>query len=385
MKHAWLAVALVSVALGGCNWIKSLGKKDNVEPPTALTEFAASANVQQLWSTGVGKGAGASGARMNPAVVGDRLYAASVDGTVQAIDATSGRTVWSVRDKTQRWAGGPAANADLVVVGSLDGAVHAFAAADGRERWQIKLNSEFITAPAMADGLLAVRAQNGRLYGIDPSDGARKWVYEQSVPVLSLRGNAPPVIGNGLVYGGYDSGRVVAVREGDGAQAWTQLLTSAEGRTEVERLADADGRLVLDGSDLFAVGFRGQLAAFAADSGRPTWGRDLSSYAGVAVSAKAVVVSDADGNVWAFDRQTGSNLWKQDGLLHRWLSAPAIVGNYAVVGDLEGYVHWLGLDEGKFAARERLGKKAIESAPVVAGDVVYVEDVDGRIGAYRTP
>ena len=47
--------------------------------------------------------------------------------------------------------------------------------------------------------------------------------------------------------------------------------------------------------------------------------------------------------------------------------------------------HWLDLDSGAFVARERLSKKPIESAPVVAGDVVYVEDVEGRIGAWRSP
>jgi outer membrane protein assembly factor BamB len=45
-------------------------------------------------------------------------------------------------------------------------------------------------------------------------------------------------------------------------------------------------------------------------------------------------------------------------------------------------VHWLSLDEGKFVARERLGRKPIESAPVIVGDTVYVEDVKGHIAAY---
>jgi outer membrane protein assembly factor BamB len=95
-----------------------------------------------------------------------------------------------------------------------------------------------------------------------------------------------------------------------------------------------------------------------------------------------LVLADADGNVWAYDRDTGASLWKQDQLKYRWLGSPAVQGKYVVVGDSEGYVHWLSLDEGKFVARERLGKKAIESAPLVVGDTVYVEDVKGHIGAY---
>jgi outer membrane protein assembly factor BamB len=384
MKRALLAIALVSFSLGGCNWIKSLGKKDNVEPPTALVEFGPTASVQKLWSDSIGKGSGKSGARMNPAVVGDRLYVASVSGQVEALDASNGRSLWSRSVKKMQWTGGPAANSDMVVVGALNGQVHAFSATDGSELWSVQLSSEIISAPTIGAEIVAVRAQDGRLYGLDPADGSRRWVYEQTVPILSLRGNSSPVIGNGFVYDGYDTGRLVAVRESDGAPAWTQVLSSAEGRTEVERLADSDGQLVLDNGELFAGSFNGQVAAFYADSGRPAWARDLSSYAGLAVGGNVVVVSAADGSVWAFDRQSGANLWKQDGLLHRWLSPPAIVGGYAVVGDLEGFVHWLSLSDGSFAARERVGKKPIQSAPVVSGDVVYVENASGDIAAFRT-
>ncbi|MEO7014637.1 MAG: outer membrane protein assembly factor BamB [Dokdonella sp.] len=386
MRRAVIALAVVALAvtLGGCNWLKGLGKKDNVEPPTALVEFAPTANVQKIWSGSAGGGSGKSGARMNPAVVGDRVYVASVDGDVQALDATTGRRLWSTTVKKMAWSGGPAANADMVVVGALNGQVRAFSATDGSELWQVQLSSEIICAPAVGSNVVAVRTQDGRLYGLDPADGSRRWVYEQTVPVLSLRGNASPLIGNGLVFDGFDTGRLVAVRESDGAPAWTQVMAAGEGRTEVERLADSDGQLVLDNGELFATSYHGQVGAFAADSGRSAWGRDLSSFAGLAVGGAAVVVSDADGNVWAFDRQSGANLWKQDGLLHRWLSPPAIVGNYAVVGDLEGYVHWLNLADGSFAARQRIGKKAIESAPVVSGDVVFVESVGGNIAAFRT-
>ncbi len=384
MRRAILLLAVASLALGGCNWMKNLGKKDNVEPPTKLVEFTPSVNVQKLWSGSIGKGAGKSGAQMHPAIFGDRVYVASVNGDIQALDASNGRRLWSTNVKKMRWTGGPAANEEMVVVGALNGQVRAFSSADGSELWNVQLSSEIICAPAIGEGIVAVRSQDGRLYGLDPANGSRRWVYEQTVPVLSLRGNSSPLIGGGFVFDGFDTGRLVAVRETDGASAWTQVLASGEGRTEVERLADSDGKLVLDGGELFAASYHGQLVAFSADSGRPTWARDVSSFAGVAVSASAVVTSDADGNVLAFDRQSGANLWKQDGLLHRWLSPPAIVGEYAVVGDLEGYVHWLNLKDGSFAARERIGKKPIEGAPVVNGDVVYVESANGNLAAFRT-
>ncbi len=395
MKRSLFVIAVLATTLSGCNWLKNLGKKDNVEPPTELTELVPTTQIDRVWSESIGSGAGDSGAHLSPAHAEGRLYAASVDGSIEAIDAATGRTLWSKRvgerngmlwrrtDNTVRWSGGPSVAGDLLVVGGLDGQVHALSAADGAARWNVQLSSEVVTAPAIADGVVVVRTNDGRVVGLDANDGSRKWASDQSVPPLSLRGNSAPLIANGVVYDGFDNGRVVAIRLDDGAELWTQTLASGEGRTEVERLADVDGDVATDGATLYAVGYRGQVAALALESGRPLWQRDLSSYAGVAVGDSAVVVVDSEGNVWAFDRSSGANLWKQDQLKYRWLSAPAIQGNYVVVGDFEGYVHWLTLDEGKFAARERLGKKPIESAPLVVADMVYVENTEGNIGAYR--
>src|SRR5690606_35844695 len=99
MRHlAWLAVLLLAGAgVGGCNALKGMGKKDNVEPPTPLTEFAPSATLNRLWSASVGGGAGKSGALVAPAAADGRVYAAGIDGGIAAIDAASGNTIWSQR------------------------------------------------------------------------------------------------------------------------------------------------------------------------------------------------------------------------------------------------------------------------------------------------
>lgn len=396
MSRCTLAIVLLvtTASVSGCNWIKNLGKKDNVAPPAELVEFTPTLNVQRIWSTGIGDGPGKSGARMVPAVSAGRVYAAGVDGQISALDASSGSKIWSEKSgkrmgwfgrggNSMRWSGGPAVDGDLLVVGGLDGQLQALSSSDGSLRWEVQLGAEIICAPAISDGIVVVRTQDGKLQAFDSANGNRRWVYEESVPALSQRGNSSPVIGNGMTYVSFDNGRVVAISLADGSPAWSTPLSLGEGRTEVERIADADGRMVLDGNDLYVASYRGQLAAVYADSGRIAWQRDLSSYAGVDVNATAVVVSDADGTVWAFDRQSGANLWKQDQLAHRWLSAPAIIGSSVVVGDLDGYLHWLSMDTGALVARERLSRKAIEGAPISVDGVVYVEDVAGKLAAYR--
>jgi len=398
MKRALILLALAT-GVSGCATIKGWfndSKSENIEPPTVLVEFAPTINVQKLWSERVGKGAQTTGARMTVAYADGKLYAASTSGDVEALDAATGHTLWSKHngqghgwiwhhgDNSVRWSGGPSVSGDLVVVGTLEGTVHALAASDGTERWTVQLSSEVISAPAVSSDIVAVRTHDGRVFGLDARDGKRMWVFDHTtVPILSLRGNSSPIIDSGIVYVGEDNGKVVAIRANDGGELWEQQIAPGEGRSEIERIQDVDGTIAFDRGVVYASGYRGQTAALIAQSGRPLWTHELSSFSGVALSATKIFVSDADSSVWALELRTGSSEWRNEKLKYRWLSVPAVQGEAVVVGDAEGFVHWLSINDGEFVARQQLSKDPIEGAPIVVDDVVYVMDIAGQIAAYR--
>lgn len=394
MKRVLLITLASLVTLAGCHSFK----KENVQPPTPLAKgFKPTAQVTRLWRNSVGDGAGTSGARLRPTVVDGVLYADSTDGKLAAFDASSGKTLWSKSSSTHGWfgwgdkkrkdamyAGGPAVSGDLLAVGTLDGHVYGVNAKDGSPRWEVEVNSEVLASPVVVDNLVVVRTSDGRVYALDAANGERRWVYDQgTVPLLSLRGNGPLLVANGVLFFGSDDGKLIALRLDNGTKLWEQKLASGEGRTEIDRLSDADGAILLDGSTLYGAAYHGNLMAVDGPSGRPLWSHPFSSFGSLAVSGNAVFGANDESVVWAFDKSGGSDLWKNDALKYRWVTGPAVQGNYVVVGDMEGYVHWLQTSDGALAARERLSKKAIRAQPLVVGDVVYVEDVEGRIGAYR--
>jgi outer membrane protein assembly factor BamB len=140
---------------------------------------------------------------------------------------------------------------------------------------------------------------------------------------------------------------------------------------------------VLDGVTLYATSFKRQTLAIEAPSGRPIWAHDSGGPGRVGVASDRVLVTDPDGIVWALDKGTGTALWSQPAMTRRNLTAPAIQGDYAVVGDFEGYLHWLKLDTGELAARVRTGRDPLRAAPVVADGILIAEDIDGGLNAYR--
>ena len=85
----------------------------------------------------------------------------------------------------------------------------------------------------------------------------------------------------------------------------------------------------------------------------------------------------------ALDKASGSALWQQPALARRNLTSPVVQGDYAVVGDYDGYLHWLKLDNGELAARDRVGGNALRAAPVVADGVLVVQNIDGELAAFR--
>lgn len=382
-------VLLCAFALGGCTTIKGWfgGKKDDGKPnePVELTDITPTVKVAKLWSANAGKGEGRLGVHQGPIVADGRVYAAAIEGGVRAFDLQTGKQVWEYKPEKKsglRLSGGPGVGDGLVVIGDLDGHVIALDAASGAEKWKAKVTNEVIAAPTIGMGTVFVRSNDGRVTAFDAASGERRWFWVHDVPALTVRGNDSPVLGPGYVFVGNDDGAVSALSASDGRTVWDQAIGQSEGRTELDRMSDVDGAPVLEGTTLYATSFKNQTMAIDAPSGRPMWASDHGGAGRIGVGSDRLVITDPTGIVFGLDKAGGSALWQQPGLARRSLTGAAVQGDYAVVGDFDGYVHWLKLDNGEFAARSRVGGKALRAAPVVADGIVLVQNVDGELTAF---
>ncbi len=387
-------VMLMGVALSGCSTVKGwfAGKDAEAKKalePAELVKFEPSVSVSKVWSRSVGKGEGRIGIRQAPVVADGRVYAAAVVGGVHALDLQTGKVVWTyepAREKKQpklRLSGGPGVGDGLVVVGALDGQVIALDASNGSEKWRAKVPGEVISAPAVGQGMVFVRSNDGRVTAFDANTGERRWFNPRELPSLTVRGNAPVVAGPGVLFVGNDDGSISTLAMQDGRTVWDQQVGTPEGRTELERMADVDGAPVLEGNTLYVSSFKNETMAIEGPTGRPLWVRDHGGAGGVAVSSGLAVVADEKGSVFGLDKNSGAAMWSQPALARRSLTGAAIHGDYAVVGDYKGYLHWLRLDNGELAARARAGGDRLIAPPLVADGILLVQNVDGDLTAFR--
>jgi outer membrane protein assembly factor BamB len=369
------ALLALTVALGAC------GGKDTSEPPAPLVDFDATIDVERVWSEKLGGKAERLRLGLRPATDGARIFAGSYGGEVAAFDAASGDKVWSVSTDLPLTAG-PGFGDGLLAFGTADGELLAVDAATGEERWRQAIGSEVLASPAVGSGVVVVRSVDGRLRGFSAANGSTLWAIEQNMPALTLRGNTAPRVSGTLVVSGFNNGRVGAYELTNGDPVWEVAIANPTGRSELERLVDVSAGLSIVGNDVYVAGYHGRAVGIDLETGVVLWQQDLSSYAGLGADINNVYVTSDFDAVVALEREAGTQLWRQEALRLRDVTAPTRYANTLVVGDFEGYLHWLSPDNGSFLARERAAGQRITGAPLVVGQNVYVQGDDGTIAAF---
>jgi outer membrane protein assembly factor BamB len=379
-----VACAAVAVlVLGGCAQLPWLGGERDPTPPTPLDKkMAQRATPQVLWKTRIGKGTDERQLRLQPAVAGGRVYAADASGVVAALAAADGRVIWE-RKTAFPFSGGPDVQGDTLVLGSTDGDLVAYSTRNGSQLWRAQLDSEVVSIPRIIRDLVLVHTVDDTLYAFAVADGAERWRYSFPAPVLTLHGTSSPVpTAEGAIVG-VSGGRLVHLELERGLPLWEAVITPPRGRSELERIADLDADPVVVGGTAYVATYNGDLAAVDVATGDVLWRRELSAHAGLSADERALYITDSDDNLWAADPTDGAGLWRQEGLRYRRVTAPALLGNYLAVGDLEGYVHLLSRRDGALLGFERVSKARIGHRPVVAGAVAFVYANDGTVAALR--
>ncbi len=370
----------ISLLLTACSWFED---EVYVALPSELVEFTPEFEPTIAWSTDTGSGAGDDYSQLGAWLQGDAIIAVDYEGDVTSYASMSGKTLWQAGLDVPV-ATGAGGGDGLVLIGTKKGQLIALDELSGEVKWKKQLTSEILSPAKAAHGVVVARTADGRLTGLSSEDGTRLWSYQRAVPLLSLRGAGEAVISGEMVISGYANGKLVALSLNDGVVVWETSVAVPRGRTELDRLVDIDSTPVIADDVVYVVAFHGRLAGVSLNSGRVLWYRDFSSRTGLDVDpGYSVYVSDESDYVWSVQDGSGDALWRQTRLLRRKVTAPVIVGENVIVGDFEGFVHWISREDGRFVARKRIADEAIRSKPVVKDDLVFVTASDGTLTAFR--
>lgn len=377
MKFSRYLLLLFSAVL-----ITACGDDDNSEPPAELVDFKPTHYLAREWSVSTDDSIDRQYLFIEPLLLKDRIVTAGRNGTLNAYKLEDGEELAEI-ELDIPLSGGVGGTEDIWLVGSRNGELIAVSSKSNDILWRTPVPSEILARPVVYNNSIAiVRTADGQILGVDLKTGKISWNYSKIIPALTLRGSSSPILSRNRFYTGLESGRLIAMSPIDGEVAWDIALTVPEGRSEIQRLVDIDGKSELYGRVLYAASYHGRIAAIDVTRGQFLWARSFSSNTGVSVGTDAVYSSDDRSYVWALDRNNGATLWKQDKLHARSVTRPVIYKDFLVVGDFEGYVHVMSRFDGHFVARKQVDSDGILVPPVVDGDRLLVLTRDGHLAAY---
>jgi outer membrane protein assembly factor BamB len=258
----------------------TMGARGDTEYVLALDASSG----KQLWSTANGRRFSndkGDGPRGTPTVDGDRLYVLGASGDLTALEAATGRKVWSINvlatfgGHNPRWglSESPLVVDDRILVnaGGRGAAVVALKKADGALIWKSQDDAAAYSSAMMADvgGLRhAVFFTADRVVGVGLNDGRLLWSYDR---VTNRTANiATPLVRANRVFVSSDygtGGALLQLAAREGGLAATEVWFNRDMRNH-------HASAVWIGSHLY--GFSSAiLTAMEVDTGRVAW-RDRS-------------------------------------------------------------------------------------------------------------
>jgi len=309
----------------------------------------------KAWSFVTGGGVFSS-----PAVSGDVVVVGSDDGSVYALDATTGKLRW------KRTTGGPVRSSPVIAggrvfVGSNDGSLYALDLTTGSVVWKAPIGYEIVSSPAVAGGVVVVGSD--RLYAFDAATGASRWNFTPGKPIVSS-----PAIARGTVVVGSNDARVCGIDLSTGKERW-HFPTGAGIQSSP---AIADGVAYVGGLDgnLYAINISNGVSAWATDLGSPVKSSPVVS------SGRVFVGTDA-GRLDSIAVVGGKLQWSFNAS-DRVDSSPTVVGDIVAVGSDDNNVYAVASRTGTLEGAYQTSG-AVLSSPHAVGSNIAVGSNDNKI------
>lgn len=388
MKYFRVLITVVSALLLCSCW----GNKD-LEEPVEAPEIGNRLGVHEAWSDSAG-GSDEMFSQLSPAVMGNTIFVAARDGTVNAIRVTDGHRLWETDlsdedenddKRSARLAGGIGLGAGRVAVGSENGWLYILDQSDGKIAWKTFVGNEVISRPtfALSGSRIFVQDSRGRIVCYSPA-GEQLWVSGESRSLLRLRAQSSPVaLGDDYLLVGTSTGKVQILSQQDGSVVNQIVIGKTSGPSTLSRVADVSSNpLILNGS-LYSTAYNSGFVQYSFEKAAVIFRLAYTSSKDIAFDDHFFVITGDNGHVHCISRETGSELWTNTKLTYRNVSAPVIYGNYVVVGDMEGYVYFLSLQDGNIESQLDTDDTPIYVKPLVCGNNVLIQTSGGELTAFH--
>ncbi|MBQ8034633.1 MAG: PQQ-binding-like beta-propeller repeat protein [Bacteroidales bacterium] len=217
------------------------------------------------------------------------------------------KALWKRQDNSDIGSGAVyvADNGGMVVYANTAGTVYALDAKNGNTLWSYKTDGKIFSTPAVGKGIVVVGSSDNNIYALDLKSGQKRWSYKCGKSVLGS-----PAIMSGIVYIGASDNCFRALNLRTGALVWE--YSGIKGFIEAKPFADKEQVVIGDWANT--------LYSFNPSNGKLQWNwsnngsRMLSPAAVFPVKANGkIIIATPERVTYAIDAKSGRQLWRARG------------------------------------------------------------------------
>ena len=344
--------------------------------PTEIKPFNKKASLNLIWENKIGDN---EFDNFDLIVSSEFVIAATSDGNIQKMQIETGLTVWE-KEISEQISIGIGGNLDNILFVSEKGYLWCLDT-DGQTIWKIFLNGEVFTTPVINNKKAYVRLANYEILQIDLKQGDIDWRYNHSAPSLAFNGTSSLTFSDGIIYGGFGAGKVVAIHQKSGAFIWEASISQIKGVTDIDRLNDVLSQPVINNFEAYAVSTSGDLTSIDRRNASIGWTRKISSFNNLAFDGFDIFLTHKSDSVYSLDSKNGKTNWRNADLQYRRITNPIIIGDYIAVGDFDGYIHLLNIETGEVFGRAQVSSNVPVGKNIhrVGDDKILGSDLEGNV------
>jgi outer membrane protein assembly factor BamB len=360
---------------------------------------ALDANLQPVFVAEIGEG-DSRRARITgePVVAGGIVYTVDARATVTAT-STTGQRIWSRNLTPARFSPGDASGGAVsfgggrVYVTTGFGEITALNAATGETVWDKNLDAPVNAAATYNGDLVYVVARDSTAWALDAATGLTRWQQSGTPSLTAFSGSAPVAVSGETVVIPFPSGEIRATYPEGGLPRWSTVVSGDRLGRASSLVSDIAGVPVIDDGRVYAANFGGRSVAFDIRDGSRIWTAGEGAVGPLwPVGGSVFLVNDISELV-RLDAATGAPVWRvklpdfegENTRRQRSVVAhfgPVVAGGRLIVASSDGLIRQFDPASGALIGTVALPGGAA-SAPVVAGQTLYVISKTGQLHAFR--
>lgn len=363
------------------------------------TNAALGATPQRIWSAKIGSGDGRKQRiTADPVVAGGLIYTLDSGANVSAV-TPQGQVAWTTNlipasEKEADATGGGLAYAEGVLyVSSGFGRLTALDAKTGAQKWQKRLNATGSGAPLVSGGILYLVAGDETGWAVNTNDGRIIWQIEGTPSVGNVLGAPAPVIASEFSVFAFGSGDIAATFRRGGILRWNASVAGGRRGRAAAQIVDVTAGPMVSGNSILIGNHSGRTVSFDVDSGERNWTAPEGAVDTVWPVGNSVFLISDRSQLVRLDAADGAIVWAID--LPGFVKdkpgrrgpifahyGPIMAGSRLVVASNDGFLRFFNPVDGALVHRVEVPGGAT-TAPVVAGQTLYVVSTKGELHAFR--